>query len=361
MENPALVRHYLERYARILAPDFNRSRSVWLSRGDNIRSTVYNDFLFVVTGWLEFDTPSEAEATLKHLAGLRCPILLAIPTFYSASLDQAGVNAHKSVIPPEDWEAMVREVFPDAVALAFAERSVAIFVTQRPSVQASRRLKFIATRLALMTRMKRSLGGRARLLIHARRCFVSTADLLASLEGKRVAVVGNARSLANAGYGEQIDRADIVIRFNAAPILSVQSHGLRTDWLATGIDVPANFVRDRGVSLVLWMFKKRRMPAWMFSFDHVHLFCWSKLVELEREIGSRPTTGYMIIDLLRQSSCQSADLYGFDFFASLSSSGNRARSEVPHDFDAERDRITALIDSDPRFRLHQAPQAEGLS
>lgn len=61
----------------------------------------------------------------------------------------------------------------------------------------------------------------------------------------------------------------------------------------------------------------------------------------------------MIIDLLSRSKARKIDLYGFDFFASLSLSGERQAEQVPHDFDRERVFIDALLASDPRVHLHK--------
>lgn len=49
--------------------------------------------------------------------------------------------------------------------------------------------------------------------------------VLGDLAGKRIALVGNARALADTRHGAQIDAADLVIRINRAPIPSAESHG----------------------------------------------------------------------------------------------------------------------------------------
>jgi hypothetical protein len=62
-----------------------------------------------------------------------------------------------------------------------------------------------------------------------------------------------------------------------------------------------------------------------------------------------PTTGLMMIDLLASSHATKITLYGFDFFASLSVSGRRTAAQVPHNFQAERAYVTALLARDSRF------------
>ncbi|WP_286789889.1 glycosyltransferase family 29 protein, partial [Thioclava sp. UBA3469] len=61
---------------------------------------------------------------------------------------------------------------------------------------------------------------------------VSQKALLGDLAGKSVALVGNARALAEGQAGAAIDAHDVVIRINRAPMPSAESHGTRTDWLA---------------------------------------------------------------------------------------------------------------------------------
>ena len=56
-------------------------------------------------------------------------------------------------------------------------------------------------------------------------------DLLSSVEGKTVALVGNSRALAQTRFGSQIDHSDIVMRINRAPMPSAISHGSRTHCL----------------------------------------------------------------------------------------------------------------------------------
>ena len=72
---------------------------------------------------------------------------------------------------------------------------------------------------------------------------------------------------------------------------------------------------------------------------------------LAGEIGARPTTGLMAIDMVARSGAAGATLYGFDFFASLSLSGGRTARDVPHDFAAERAWVERLVARDPRFAL----------
>ncbi len=181
----------------------------------------------------------------------------------------------------------------------------------------------------------------------------SLKDVLEELRGKRVAIVGNARALADTDHGERIDASDLVIRINRAPRPSAISHGTRTDWLALATSLDRQQARAIGPSRVLWMsHKRKRLPLWALESDRFYLHPTSEFSTLRDKIGAPPTTGLMMIALAVESNAAAIDLYGFDFFASLSLTGSRSAAEVPHDFDGEAAYVEDLIKRDPRVTLH---------
>lgn len=176
--------------------------------------------------------------------------------------------------------------------------------------------------------------------------------LLAELAGRRVALVGNARSLAQGDKGGQIDVADLVIRINRAPMPDPQSHGTRTDWLALAVRTSRDDLRRLAPGRVLWMSHKRKRLTWaVASSPGFYLHSLSDWAALRDELGAPPTTGLMMIRLLASSDLASLELFGFDFFASLSLTGSRTQAQVPHDFAAERAWVEALMARDPRIRM----------
>ncbi|PPB82312.1 glycosyl transferase family 29 (putative sialyltransferase) [Albidovulum inexpectatum] len=202
------------------------------------------------------------------------------------------------------------------------------------------------TRLGfLIARTLRQEGPLARLS-------VPQQSLMDELEGRAVALVGNARSLAAREEGAMIDAADIVIRINRAPMPSARSHGTRTDWLALATSIrPAELDRI-APRRILWMSHKRKRLSWRVA--HTPGFYLHPLVDwttLRDRLGAPPTTGAMMIDLLMRSRLRMLSLHGFDFFASKSLSGSRDAHQVPHDFAAERRMVEDLIARDGRVRL----------
>jgi hypothetical protein len=177
-------------------------------------------------------------------------------------------------------------------------------------------------------------------------------DVYAILAGRTVALVGNATSLIGTDQGAAIDAHDIVVRFNAAPMPSVTSHGARTTIIATGIIVELELMQARAARYVFYLTPEPKyLPRWLAGSEDLFLCPAETQATLAREIGARPTTGMMMIDILRRSRCASVDLYGFDFFASASLSNVRPRRREPHDFAAERGIVMSLLERDGRFHL----------
>ncbi|MGV8985642.1 MAG: glycosyltransferase family 29 protein [Cypionkella sp.] len=179
------------------------------------------------------------------------------------------------------------------------------------------------------------------------------AQVMARMTG-RVALVGNARSLAASTFGAEIDAADLVIRINRAPMPDPQSHGTRTDVLALATSLDAEILRRLNPALILWMsHKRKRLPWAVASHPGFALPPLADFHGLKEVLNAPPTTGLMMIDLLSRSTATKITLYGFDFFASQSLSGGRTAGKVPHDFAAERGFVAALMSRDPRFQLRK--------
>ncbi|MCY1126555.1 glycosyltransferase family 29 protein [Frigidibacter sp. RF13] len=181
------------------------------------------------------------------------------------------------------------------------------------------------------------------------------ASLMAALERKSVALVGNARSLEAGTFGAEIDAADIVIRINRAPMPSAISHGTRTDWLALATSIGAADMERVRPARILWMsHKRKRLPWQVASSPGFYLHPLEDFGRLKQVLGAPPTTGLMMIDLLAASGLATLSLYGFDFFASLSLTGSRTADQVPHDFGAEAAFVADLMARDGRISRQAA-------
>lgn len=171
-----------------------------------------------------------------------------------------------------------------------------------------------------------------------------------ALEGKRIALIGNARALAESAFGAEIDAADLVIRINRAPMPAPASHGTRTDWLALATRLPDADRARLDPTRLLWMsHKRKRLDYASATSPGFYLHPLSDYAALKTEIGAPPTTGAMMIDLIARSDMAELRLYGFDFFASQSLSGSRTAAQVPHDFGSEAAWVGALQQRDARI------------
>ncbi len=178
------------------------------------------------------------------------------------------------------------------------------------------------------------------------------AALQEELAGRSVAIVGNARALAEGDAGPLIDAADLVIRINRAPMPAARSHGTRTDWLALATRLSPTEEARIAPARILWMSHKRKRLPWRIAArPDFFLYPLAEFEALREQLQAPPTTGLMIIDFVARSQAAEVALYGFDFFASLSLTGRRSAAQVPHDFAAEKAFVDRLIKTDPRFRL----------
>lgn len=182
----------------------------------------------------------------------------------------------------------------------------------------------------------------------------SSADQLAQdMTGKRIAIVGNARALAQTDQGALIDGCDLVIRINRAPMPHETSHGTRTDWLALATSLTPEQFGQLGAERLVWMsHKRKRLKYWMAQTTGFVLFPRAQYNDLKTRLGAQPTTGALLIEFAVQTQASEIHLFGFDFFSSLSLSGKRGADRVPHDFTSESDFVRGVMKSDPRVTLH---------
>ncbi|RNF34937.1 glycosyltransferase family 29 protein [Paracoccus methylarcula] len=192
------------------------------------------------------------------------------------------------------------------------------------------------------------------------RLSVPQGNLLAALTGRNVALIGNARSLAETSHGAEIDAADLVIRINRAPMPSARSHGSRTDWLALAVRLSGQDRARISPDRILWMSHKRKRLDWQSATSAgFYLHPLADYRALKDRLAAPPTTGAMMIDLLMRSDLARLTLYGFDFFASQSLSGHRSAGQVPHDFSAEAGWVADLARRDGRLVLSDPPARAG--
>ncbi|HCL67669.1 MAG TPA: hypothetical protein DIC56_23100 [Rhizobium sp.] len=310
--------------------------------------------LAVSVNELEKAQPADLDALIQSRKDGGTHHIFVVSTIFSLKLDDDGVNVNRIIERPEWWRDRLAAYFPGITRLPEVEPHEVIFLSWAPQSAARKRLTKALKWMKLVSRI-RALPGRLVQRLRVKRArFMSERLLSHLLDGKSVALVGNAVSLRDRAFGAAIDANDIVIRCNRAPIITTRSHGTRTDWIATSIDIPEDVPRERGARLILWMSPKlKRLPSWLFHWPQVFMNSRAGNQRLAEHLGSRPSTGAMVIDLLVRSNCRSVELYGFDFFSGLSLSGVHTRETTPHDFGSEEVWVQQLLEMDSRFSLHR--------
>lgn len=203
----------------------------------------------------------------------------------------------------------------------------------------------------ISSRYRKFSGYIRRILNFQYRSNVSDDELKVFFAGKSVALVGNAASLTDKHLGNAIDGCDVVIRCNRAPMPSVESHGLRTDIIATSVEFDESHMVEKGAHYLFWMSPPRNaLPRWIVRSKAFFLNSRQSYEALCCQV-SRPTTGLMVIDLLSRTECQSVSLFGFDFLKSYSLSGPWRGGSTPHCGEEEERFVRALIVRDSRFSI----------
>jgi len=140
-------------------------------------------------------------------------------------------------------------------------------------------------------------------------------DVLRSIKGKSIAVVGNAE--ATIEYGKEIDAHQIVIRINKINIEKKYSHlfGSKIDILCTnGRNLPKNYL---GKKIANKKIKKMNPKYIIMPFkrnaEGYEMKVFGMKKDWRKETGiKRLTTGSTLLVIMHEMNI-TADVYGFDF------------------------------------------------
>lgn len=145
-------------------------------------------------------------------------------------------------------------------------------------------------------------------------------DIEQLISGKRVALVGNSRNVLGKTY--DVDNHDVVIRMNGAwnlPEEMKQSVGVKLDMLCVSGHKKEIAEIVKLYPNVVWMSPKSRETIEPEVASLLYYYPEEWWQELYKELGSRPSTGCMAVDLLRRTlNDGTLTLYGFDFFQNAS-------------------------------------------
>lgn len=136
--------------------------------------------------------------------------------------------------------------------------------------------------------------------------YTTLEPILDDIKGKHVAIVGNAKSLFDTVYGQYIDGADFVIRFNRGFITKPESQGTKTDLLILACLLSYEEIDSYNSKWVANRSKSYVNPVY-FTIPN------SDRRLLKEKLGSQPSTGFMAIDMCLAAGAETISLFGFDF------------------------------------------------
>lgn len=132
--------------------------------------------------------------------------------------------------------------------------------------------------------------------------------ILDDIKGKRVAIVGNAKSLLDSEqlYGPCINGMDFVIRFNRGFIINQWKQGRKTDLLILACLLTNDEINSYNAKWVANRSNSYQNPVYFTIPNQDRRLLRDKL-------NCQPSSGFMAIDLCLAAGAKSIDLFGFDF------------------------------------------------
>jgi len=163
------------------------------------------------------------------------------------------------------------------------------------------------------------------------------------LKDKRVCLLGNAQSILQ--KENPIDTYDVVCRCNRGfPWGKEKFIGSKTDILFTSYAVNPTDLKKLAPRYIVWCTPRHEKMTPEFADEVDMVFAMKDWINLERELGSRPSTGCMAIYwLMNHAPFKSLDVYGFDFWKSNTWWEPRT-APIPHNPEAEKKYIEWLED-----------------
>jgi len=183
---------------------------------------------------------------------------------------------------------------------------------------------------------------------------MSELALLTDLKNKKIALIGNAKSIFNSH--KDIDQYDIIIRMNKGfPRGAKDSLGSRTDILALSLNLDKETIqKEYDPKFIIWCTPENREFVnhdWLkFLTIFYPMENWNVLNET---LKSRPSTGCMMIDFLyNYIDFAELHLYGFDFWETPNWYTNTIHIDK-HDPEAEQFYVNELVKNNERIIYHE--------
>jgi len=123
---------------------------------------------------------------------------------------------------------------------------------------------------------------------------------------KRIAIVGNAKSLFDTTYGHEIDNHDFVIRFNKGFVTKPISQGSRTNLLILALTLTPEEIESYHSTYVV---NRSRF----YNNETKYQIPDIERGRLASFLDAQPSSGFIAVDMCLYYEAAQIDLYGFDF------------------------------------------------
>lgn len=163
-----------------------------------------------------------------------------------------------------------------------------------------------------------------------------------AIKGKSVAIVGNAQTIFDKEYGEEIDNHDFVIRFNKGFISKPKSQGTKTSLLMVACSLTQEQLSSYRAEYICNRSNRYCAGNYTISNDDRR--------SLKQLLGKQPSTGFMVIDFCLKFKAGHIDLYGFDWVSPTFY--NPEGYVTPHDFLLEKEIIEGY-EKEKKLDIHR--------
>lgn len=126
------------------------------------------------------------------------------------------------------------------------------------------------------------------------------------IRSKTVAIVGNAVSLFDENFGDEIDNHDIVIRFTHGYITNTRAQGTKTDILICAEELEKKRIKQYNPKFIINRRTIMNNGTDLYFTNRDKDKCFLGL-------GKPASSGLLAVDLCNESEAKKIDLYGFDW------------------------------------------------
>ena len=163
------------------------------------------------------------------------------------------------------------------------------------------------------------------------------------IDGKVLAVVGNAESIFGSGVGPDIDACDTVLRFNLGFVRQPEDQGSRSDIVGvSGRLSPESIFAGFPGARVWWLTARREMmrSGFLRRVDEIAIMPRESYARLRRGLGSNPSSGLIaLVALLEVFTPAKVLVFGFDWKQSPTFYTAKIG---PHNWQGEREMVARL-------------------